>query len=61
MKINTISIDLAKNVFQLMMFDDQHKIRQEKRVNRAAFWQFIQQHPPCKVVITTTSALQGGD
>ena len=37
MKISTISIDLAKNVFQLMMFDDQHKIRQEKRLNRAAF------------------------
>ena len=51
MKISTISIDLAKNVFQLMMFDDQHKIRQEKRLNRAAFLQFIQQHPPCKVVM----------
>ena len=51
MKISTISIDLAKNVFQLMMFDDQHKIRQEKRLNRAAFSQFTQQHPPCKVVM----------
>lgn len=51
MKISTISIDLAKNVFQLMMFDDQHKIRQEKRLNRAAFLKFIQQLPPCKVVM----------
>jgi hypothetical protein len=25
MKISTISIDLAKSVFQLMMFDEQHK------------------------------------
>lgn len=30
MKISTISIDLAKSVFQLMMFDEQHKVLQEK-------------------------------
>jgi transposase len=51
MKISTISVDLAKNVFQLMMFDEQHKVQQEKRLNRSAFHQLIQQHPPCNVVM----------
>ena len=51
MKISTISIDLAKNVFQLMMFDEHHKVQQEKRLNRSAFHQLIQQHPPCNVVM----------
>jgi transposase len=51
MKISTIAIDLAKSVFQLMLFDENHQVRQEKRLSRAAFQQFIQQHPPCKVVM----------
>ncbi|RVU35580.1 IS110 family transposase [Rheinheimera riviphila] len=51
MKISTISIDLAKSVFQLMMFDEQHKVQQERRLSRAAFHQFIKNHPPCKVVM----------
>lgn len=51
MKISTISIDLAKHVFQLMMFDNAGKVVQEKRLSRADFYQFIQQTPPCAVVM----------
>lgn len=51
MQISTISIDLAKSVFQLMMFDNARNVVQEKRLNRAEFYQFVQEHPPCAVVM----------
>ncbi len=51
MEISTISIELAKNVFQLVIFDEQHKIQQERRLSRAAFHQLMKNHPPSKVVI----------
>jgi transposase len=51
MKTSTISIDLAKDVFQLMAFGEQNQVQQEKRLSRAALHKFIQQHPPCKVVM----------
>lgn len=51
MNVSTISIDLAKSVFQLMMFNNAHKVVQEQRLNRTDFYCFIQQHPPCKIVM----------
>lgn len=51
MNVSTISIDLAKSVFQLMLFDDQRRLVQEKRLNRHDFQHFMQQHPPCNVVM----------
>lgn len=46
MEISTIFIELAKNVFQLVIFDEQHKIQQERRLSRAAFHQLMKNHPP---------------
>lgn len=34
-----------------MMFDEQHKVLQEKKLSRAVFHQFIKNHLPCKVVM----------
>ena len=51
MKVSTISIDLAKNVFQLMGFTEANKGVFNKRLNRAQLKHFMQMHPPCRVVM----------
>jgi len=51
MKVNTISIDLAKNVFQLMGFTAKNKSAFNKRLNRVQLKHFMQMQPPCRVVM----------
>lgn len=51
MKVSTISIDLAKNVFQLMGFTEANKGVFNKRLNRAQLKHFMQMQPPCRVVM----------
>lgn len=51
MKANTISIDLAKNVFQLLGVDDKNHYLFNKRLNRTQLKTFMQHHPPVKVVM----------
>lgn len=51
MKVNTISIDLAKNVFQVIGFTSTGKIVFNKRLNRAQLNHFMQVQPPCCVVM----------
>ena len=51
MNVNTISIDLAKHVFQVMGFTSLGKIVFNKRLNRAQLHHFMQMQPPCRVVM----------
>lgn len=51
MKVSTISIDLAKNVFQVVGFTSTNKIVFNKRLNRAQLHHFMQMQPPCRVVM----------
>ena len=51
MKVSTISIDLAKNVFQVIGFTSIGKIVFNKRLNRAQFKHFMQMQPQCLVVM----------
>jgi transposase len=51
MKVSTISIDLAKNVFQVMGFTSTGKVAFNKRLNRAQLNHFMQMQPPCRVVM----------
>lgn len=51
MKVNTITIDLAKNIFQLAGFNDSHHRVFNKRVNRTQLVDFLSNHEPCLIVI----------
>ena len=51
MKVTTISIDLAKNVFQVMGFTSTAKTVFNKRLNRTQLRHFMQMQPPCRVVM----------
>ena len=51
MKLDTISIDLAKNVFQVMGFTSTSKILFNKRLNRLQLSEFMQMQPKCRVVM----------
>lgn len=51
MKTTTISIDLAKNVFQVMGFTSTGKVVFNKRLNRAQLSHFMQMQLSCRVVM----------
>jgi len=51
MTVSTISIDLAKNVFQAMGFTSTGKIDFNKRLNRLQLSEFMQMKPKCRVVM----------
>jgi len=51
MKISTLSIDLAKNVFQVAGFNSNYKSECNKRLNRAKLNAFMANTPPCRVVM----------
>lgn len=50
MKVSTIAIDLAKNVFQVLGMDKHAKQVFSKRLNRAQLSEFMSQQPVCDVV-----------
>ena len=49
MKVTTLGIDLAKNVFQLHGVDTHDKVVLQKRVTRAKLRDTIAQLPPCLI------------
>lgn len=51
MKTSTITIDLAKNVFQVIGFNGQHKTTFNKRINRKQLITLLSQHTPCHIVM----------
>lgn len=51
MKNNTISIDLAKNVFQVMEITASQKVLFNKRLNRSKLRKLMQSHEPYRVVM----------
>ena len=51
MKLSTISIDLAKNVFQVMGFTSTGKTLFNKRLNRQQLIEFMQMQIKCRVVM----------
>ncbi|NRD72856.1 IS110 family transposase [Shewanella sp. VB17] len=50
MKVTTIAIDLAKNVFQVLGMDEHAKSVFNKRLNRAQLAEFMLQQPACDVI-----------
>lgn len=50
MKVSTIAIDLAKNVFQVLGMDKHAKQVFSKRLSRAQLSEFMSQQPVCDVV-----------
>ncbi|MCF2910717.1 IS110 family transposase [Pseudoalteromonas sp. DL2-H2.2] len=50
-QVSTLSIDLAKNVFQLLAVDKHGKPCFSRRINRQKLKETIQNMPPCKVVM----------
>ncbi len=50
-QVSTLSIDLAKNAFQLLAVDKHGKPCFSRRVNRQKLKETIQNMPPCKVVM----------
>jgi len=49
MKITTVGIDLAKNVFQVHGVDERGKIVLRKQVKRAQMAEFFANLPPCLI------------
>ena len=56
MKVSIISIDLAKNVFQVGGFNRARKIKFNRRLSRARFPRFMAQQPPTRVVMEATAS-----
>jgi transposase len=51
MKITTIGLDLAKNVFQVHGLDDTTNVTLRKKLRRAEVLAFFAELPPCRVGI----------
>lgn len=51
MKVSTISIDLAKNIFQVRALDSNQNTLFNKRVYRQGLLQLMLKQPPCRVVM----------
>lgn len=49
MKVSTVGIDLAKNVFQIHGVDEKGKTMLTKRLSRMKFLPFLAQLPPCLI------------
>ena len=49
MKVKTIGIDLAKNVFQVHGVDEDGKVVLRKQLRRSQLMEFFAQRPPCLV------------
>ncbi|MCX5870799.1 MAG: hypothetical protein NTY00_09245 [Deltaproteobacteria bacterium] len=49
MKITTVGLDLAKNVFHVACFDEHSKEVQKRMLQRKQVRLFFTQLPPCKV------------
>ena len=46
MESRIISVDLAKDVFEVAISNGQHRICERQRLSRRAFAQFIAEQPP---------------
>ena len=51
MHSTTVAVDLAKSVFELAIADDEGKIIERLRLNRARFSAFFVQRPSCRVLM----------
>lgn len=51
MHSTTVAVDLAKSVFELAVADEQGKITERLRLNRARFSAFFVQRPSCRVLM----------
>lgn len=51
MKITTVGVDLAKNLFQLVGADEQYRVCSRQRFSRSKFSRWMANLPPCRVVM----------
>ncbi len=56
MKVSTLGIDLAKNVFQLHGVDHEGHTILRKKLTRAKFVQFVMQLEPCLIGMEACSS-----
>ena len=59
MQSNIISVDLAKNVFEVAVANHQHRIVARHRLSRAKFASFLAQHQPATVLFESCGTAQG--
>jgi hypothetical protein len=59
MNATTVAVDLAKNVFELAVADDEWRIVERHRLNRARFARFFVHRPPCQVAAVPTTGRGG--
>ena len=57
MKITTVSLDLAKNVFHAVCFDEHSKEVKKRMLRRNQLRIFFTQLPPCKVGMEACAVL----
>ena len=60
MKITTIGLDLAKNVFQVHGLDDTTNVTLRKKLRRAEVLAFFAELPPCRVGIEACATAHPG-
>src|SRR4029077_9259587 len=60
MKVTTIGIDLAKDVFGLHGVDGKGRVAFKKRLVRSRLLEFMSQLPPCLVGLVPAAAHTGG-
>lgn len=51
MHATTVAVDLAKDVFELALADQDHRLIARKRLSRAAFARCLDNAPPCTVLM----------
>lgn len=51
MKSRILSVDLAKDVFEIAVADEGHKIQERRRLNRRQFQRFLQTQSPARVLL----------
>lgn len=51
MKSRILSVDLAKDVFEIAVADEEYRILEHRRLSRSQFQRFIQSQPPSRVLL----------
>ena len=59
MKVTTLGIDLAKNIFQLHGVDEHGKVTVHKRVPRSKLRETVAQLPPCLIGMEACATRRG--
>lgn len=59
MNATSVAVDLAKDVFELALGDDQHRLIGRKRLSRSAFARYFENRTPMRVVMEACGSAHG--